>query len=148
MKIVLGNDHAGLEMKLHVKKWLTENGFDVEDMGTHSIDPVDYPDYAHKVAEIVGGNMCLKGILVCGSGQGVTFTANKHQRIRATLCWTEEIARLSREHNDANILCLPGRFVEMKDAIEITKVFLETSFEGGRHQKRIDKVSLPNLKSI
>ena len=141
-KIAIGNDHAGYEMKVILLKWLDEQGYQIENFGTDSPESVDYPDYVHPVANAVEKGEFRFGILVCGSGQGVSFTANKHQGIRAALCWKPEIAKLAREHNNANILCLPGRFVSDKEGIEILKNFLETKFEGGRHQDRISKVSI------
>ncbi len=142
MKIALGNDHAGYKLKVILLKWLKEQGHDVENFGTNSSDSVDYPDYVHPVASAVENAKFRFGILICGSGQGVSFTANKHQGIRAALCWNAEIAKLSREHNNANVLCLPGRFITAEEGIEIMKTFLESKFEGGRHQNRISKVSV------
>ena len=140
MKLAIGNDHAGYEMKTVLLKWLEEQGYEVKNFGTDSSDSVDYPDFVHPVAEAVENETFDLGILICGSGQGVSFTANKHQGIRAALCWKAEISALARQHNNANIVCLPGRFLTEQEGIEILKTFLETSFEGGRHQKRIDKV--------
>jgi ribose 5-phosphate isomerase B len=141
-KIAIGNDHAGYEMKVTLLKWLEEQGYELRDFGTDTPDSVDYPDYVHPVASAVEKGEFRFGILVCGSGQGVSFTANKHQGIRAALCWKPEIAKLSREHNNANILCLPGRFISDEEGIDILKNFLETKFEGARHQNRISKVSI------
>ena len=143
MKIALGNDHAGVEMKRILKTWLEEQGYEVSNYGTDSTDSMDYPDVVHPLARAVEKGEYPVGILVCGSGQGVSFTANKHQGIRAALCWEPEIAELARSHNNANILALPGRFLDAETGIEIAKKFLETEFEGGRHQNRIDKVPLP-----
>jgi ribose 5-phosphate isomerase B len=142
MKIAIGNDHAGYELKLVLSDWLKEQGYDVKDYGTDSSEAADYPDIMHPVAGLVEKGKFDFGVLICGSGQGASITANKHQRIRATLCWMPEIAALARSHNDANIICLPGRFLEKDIAIEILKVFLDTSFDGGRHQRRIDKVPI------
>ena len=142
LKIAIGNDHAGYEMKMTILKWLEEQGCQIQNFGTDSSESVDYPDYVHPVATAVENGEFRFGILVCGSGQGVSFTANKHQGIRAALCWKPEIAKLAREHNNANILCLPGRFISDEEGIEILKDFLETKFEGGRHQNRISKVSV------
>lgn len=142
MKIAIGNDHAGYELKLVLSDWLKEQGYDVKDYGTDSSEAADYPDFMHPVAASVEKGEFDLGVLVCGSGQGASITANKHQGIRATLCWMPEIAALARSHNDANIICLPGRFLEKDIAIEILKVFLDTSFDGGRHQRRIDKVPM------
>jgi len=141
-KIAIGNDHAGYEIKEILLKWLEEQGYEYKNFGTNTPESVDYPDYVHPVASAVERGEYRFGILVCGSGQGVSFTANKHQGIRAALCWKPEIASLSREHNNANILCLPGRFISNEEAIDILKNFLETTFEGGRHQNRISKVSI------
>ena len=139
-KIVIGADHAGFEYKEAIKQYLTKKNIEVLDVGTHSLDSCDYPDYAHAAArEIENGNMEY-GILICGSAIGVSVTANKHQQIRAALCWQNEIAKLSRQHNNANIICLPSRFVTLDDALEMTHTFLTTDFEGGRHQKRVDKI--------
>jgi len=140
MKIAIGNDHAGCEMKLVVLEWLKRQGFEVTNFGTDSSESIDYTDIVHPVAEAVERKKFDLGILICGSGQGVSFTANKHQGIRAALCWKPEIAKLAREHNNANILCLPGRFLTPEESYDIVKNFLETPFAGGRHQKRIDKV--------
>jgi ribose 5-phosphate isomerase B len=140
MKIAVGNDHAGYEIKLVVLKWLKEQGYEIKNFGTDSPDSVDYPDFVHPVADAVEDGEFDLGVLVCGSGQGVSFTANKHQGIRAALCWIPEIAELARLHNNANILCMPGRFIDREMAIAIMEKFFSTSFEGGRHQNRIDKV--------
>jgi ribose 5-phosphate isomerase B len=142
MKIAIGNDHAGTHLKNELKSFLEEYGYELTNFGTDSDDSVDYPDYVHPVASAVENGEFRFGILVCGSGQGVSFTANKHQGIRAALCWNTEIAKLSREHNNANVLCLPGHFISDEEGIDILKKFLETKFEGGRHQTRISKVSI------
>ena len=142
MKIAVGNDHAGYEIKLVVMDWLKEQGYEIQNYGTDSPDSVDYPDFVHPVADAVEKGEFDLGVLVCGSGQGVSFTANKHQGIRAALCWMPEIAELARLHNNANILCMPGRFIDREMAISIMEKFFSTSFEGGRHQNRIDKVAL------
>ena len=140
MKIAIGSDHAGFEYKSKVISFLEEvYQAQVLDVGTFSTESVDYPEYAHLVSEevVVGADF---GILICGSGNGVSMAANKHKKIRAALCWTPEISKLARAHNDANILSLPARFVELKDAKIIIKNFLETPFEGGRHKRRVDKI--------
>ncbi len=142
MKIAIGNDHAGYEIKLVVKEWLEEQGYDVSNYGTDSIDSVDYPDFVHPVASAVEEGESDLGVLVCGSGQGVSMTANKHQGIRAALAWMPEIAGLARAHNNANILTLPGRYLDKETTIEILEKFFSTPFEGGRHQTRIDKVPI------
>ena len=140
-RIAIGADHAGFELKEHLKKWLEKNGHAVTDCGTHSPESADYPDFAHPVAEMVEKKESDLGLLVCGSGNGVAITANKHQGIRAANCWNEDLASLAREHNDANILCLPSRFIERELAERILDRFLHSSFEGGRHARRVDKIS-------
>ena len=140
-RIAIGADHAGFELKEHLKKWLEKNGHVVTDCGTHSPESADYPDFAHPVAEMVEKKESDLGLLVCGSGNGVAITANKHQGIRAANCWNEDLASLAREHNDANILCLPSRFIERELAERILDRFLHSSFEGGRHARRVDKIS-------
>lgn len=141
MKLAIGSDHAGFEYKEALKKWLEANGHAVTDFGTHSAASADYPDFAHPVANAVESKEAELGLLVCGSANGVAITANKHQGIRAAICWNEELAGLSRQHNDANILCVPARFVSPEDAQNILKRFLESSFEGGRHATRVGKIS-------
>ena len=138
--IVIGCDHAGFELKSKIINHLLEKGFDVEDMGCYSEDSIDYADYAHPVAFEVEKNSDVTGILICGSGNGINMTANKHQGVRSALCWTPEISKLARQHNDANILTLPGRFVSEELALEIVDVFFSTEFEGGRHLNRINKI--------
>ena len=140
MNIVIGCDHAGFELKSKIINHLLEKGFDLEDMGCYSEDSIDYADYAHPVASKVEDNSDVTGILICGSGNGINMTANKHQGVRSALCWTPEISKLAREHNDANILTLPGRFVSEELALEIVDVFFSTEFEGGRHLNRINKI--------
>ncbi|MCM4160071.1 ribose 5-phosphate isomerase B [Antarcticibacterium flavum] len=140
MKISIGNDHAGTEYKNAVVKHLESKGIEVINHGTNSVDSVDYPDFVHPVAnDVENGNVDL-GIIICGSGNGASMTANKHQGIRCALCWTGEIAKLAREHNNANILSIPARFVSQPQAVDMVDVFLNTAFEGGRHQKRVDKI--------
>jgi ribose 5-phosphate isomerase B len=139
--IAIGSDHAGFEYKNQLVQFLEGEGFTIKDMGTYSTDSTDYPDFAHPVAYAVEKREVSLGILVCGSGNGVAITANKHQGIRAALCWLPELARLAREHNNANVLCLPSRFVGIEQAKEMADLFLRTSFEGGRHQNRVDKIS-------
>jgi ribose 5-phosphate isomerase B len=141
MPIAIGSDHAGYEYKQILIDVLTEAGWQLIDKGTHSTDSTDYPDFAHPVAEMVLNGAASAGILVCGSGNGVCMAANKHQGIRAALCWNEELAVLARQHNNANILCLPARFVSQEDAVHMATTFLETAFEGGRHQRRVDKIA-------
>lgn len=140
MKIAIGNDHAGTEYKLAIIGLLKSMGVEVVNHGTDGTDSVDYADFVHPVAnEVEEGNVDL-GIIICGSGNGVSMTANKHQKIRAALCWTTEIVKLAKEHNDANILSLPARFISLPQALEMVKIFLNTSFEGGRHERRIEKI--------
>lgn len=140
VKIAIGADHAGFELKEHLKIWLQNAGYNYKDFGTHSPESVDYPDFAHPVADAVEKKEFELGLLVCGSGNGVAMTANKHAGIRAAICWTEELAALSREHNDANMLCLPSRFIEKALAEKILDRFLHSSFEGGRHARRVNKI--------
>jgi len=141
MKIIIGSDHAGFEMKQALKQWLEGQAITLEDVGCHSDQSVDYPDYAHVVAHKVESEDSA-GILLCGSANGVCMTANKHQGIRAALCWTSEIATLARQHNDANIVCIPARFISLASAQDIIHQFLNTSFEGGRHQNRVNKICM------
>lgn len=141
MKIAIGGDHAGFELKEIINAQLLVNGHNYKDFGTHSLDSVDYPDFAHPLASAVEKNEFDLGILICGSANGVAMTANKHQGIRAAICWTEEIASLARQHNNANVLCLPARFISAALAEKIVKTFLATSFEGGRHENRVNKIS-------
>lgn len=143
--IAIGSDHAGFDVKECIVKalnsgMLEEFNAGVSDMGPDSSDRVDYPDFAHKVAQSVSEGRCDLGILICGSGNGVCITANKHEGIRAGLAWDTELASLAREHNNANIICLPARFVSEEKALDIAKAFLAASFEGGRHQERVQKI--------
>ena len=139
MKLSIGCDHAGFQLK----EFLKLNFKEIEwlDKGCYSLDSVDYPDFAHAVATSIEGGETSMGILICGSGNGISMAANKHAGIRAAIAWKPELATLARQHNDANILSLPARFISEHEAIEIVKAFLESSFEGGRHQKRVDKIS-------
>ena len=141
--IGLASDHAGFPLKEHIKTYLDEHGLAYKDFGTHSTESCDYPDYAHPRARAVQNGEVSRGIAVCGSGEGISITLNKHRGIRAALCWTPEIAGLSRRHNDANILALPGRFITPEEADAIVDVFLTSTFEGGRHQRRVEKIDLP-----
>lgn len=141
MKISIGCDHAGYEYKEALKKVLTKNNVEVMDKGTNSLDSVDYPDFVHPVASSVEDKTADFGILICGSGNGVSMTANKHQSVRAALCWNQEIASLARQHNDANIISIPARFVSLRLAKMMVNTFINTAFEGGRHQRRVDKIS-------
>ncbi len=140
-KIAIGSDHAGYEMKEGIKTLLQKQGFEIADFGTNSTESTDYPDFAHPVASAVEKGEKEFGILICGSANGVAMTANKHQGIRAAICWNEELASLARQHNNANILCLPARFIKMELAEKIVDQFLKVSFEGGRHLRRVDKIS-------
>jgi ribose 5-phosphate isomerase B len=142
ISVAIGSDHAGFQVKQHIAHFLDEKGYKFHDYGTYSDESTDYPDYAHKVAcEVKNGNFDF-GIVVCGSGNGVNMTVNKHQGIRSALCWNREIASVVRLHNDANICALPGRFISKELAVEIVEVFLSTGFEGGRHLNRINKIDL------
>jgi ribose 5-phosphate isomerase B len=139
-KIQIGSDHAGFELKAKVIEFLKARGLEVQDFGTYSTDSMDYPDVAHPVANAVLSDNSSLGILICGSGNGVCLTANKHQGIRAALCWLPELGALARQHNNANILCLPARFVSESLALEIATAYLDAEFEGGRHKNRVNKV--------
>ncbi|TWF44408.1 ribose 5-phosphate isomerase B [Chitinophaga polysaccharea] len=141
LPVAIGSDHAGFEYKEEIISFLESKGLQVKDYGTYSKDSVDYPDYAHPVATAVEREQAAFGILVCGSANGVAITANKHQGIRAAICWGEELARLARSHNNANVLCIPARFVDIPVATQMVEVFMGTSFEGGRHQDRVRKMA-------
>lgn len=144
MTISIGNDHAGTEYMQAVVELLKSKGIEVNNYGTNSEESVDYPDFVHPVArDVEKGNVDM-GIIICGSGNGASMTANKHQGVRSALCWTVEIAKLARQHNDANILSIPARFVSKNQALDMVNAFLETSFEGGRHQNRVDKIPVKN----
>lgn len=140
-KIAIGSDHAGFELKERLKSVLEGLGNKTKDFGTHSPESADYPDFAHPVASAVEKGEYELGVLICGSANGVAMTANKHQKVRAAICWNEELASLARQHNNANILCIPARFVDAGLAEKIMTQFLEASFEGGRHQRRVDKIN-------
>jgi len=140
MKIAIGNDHAGPAYKEAIVDLLKDRGIEVINYGTNSDDSVDYPDFIHPVSESVATGDSDFGIIICGSGNGAAMTANKHQEIRAALCWNKEIVALARQHNDANILSLPARYISIPQAIAMVETFLDTEFEGGRHQNRIDKI--------
>ena len=139
-KLAIAADHAGFELKEYLKTQLGEE-FEITDYGTHSLDSVDYPDFVHPAASSIENGDNELGILVCGSGQGVSITANKHQKIRCALCWMPELASLARQHNDANMISLPARFIAKELALEIVQKFINTDFEGGRHQNRVDKIA-------
>ncbi len=140
MKLVIGADHAGFEYKELLKKYLTEKNFTVTDKWTYSKDSVDYPDFAHPVAGAIENKEAEFGILICGSANGVAITANRHHGVRAAICWNNEVAELARKHNNANIICIPARFVGIDLAKCMTDIFLETSFEHGRHERRMEKI--------
>lgn len=140
-KIALAADHAGFEEKEKVKKTLDELGIAFDDLGTSSAESVDYPDFARKVAEGVSSGEYEQGLLVCGSGTGMAIAANKFKGVRAAVAWSEDIARLAREHNDANVLSLPARFISEEESAKVVKAFFETDFEGGRHGRRVDKIT-------
>src|SRR5688572_19794482 len=138
--IAIGSDHAGYVYKSAIAHWLSRNGYDIIDAGPESEASTDYPDHVHPVAEAVEKGDAYLGIILCGSGNGAAMSANKHQGIRAALCWNNELASLARQHNDANVLAIPARYVPEAVALSMVQTFLETPFEGGRHQKRVDKI--------
>lgn len=140
MKIIIGSDHAGFELKEQLIKYLNDLEVEIIDEGTYSTKSVDYPDYAHAVATAIEKGKATTGILICGSANGVCMTANKHKKIRASIAWNPEIAALAKQHNNANILCLPARFISANKAKTIVSAFLDAEFEGGRHQKRVDLI--------
>lgn len=139
-KIIVGADHAGFEYKEAIKSYLQKNNIEIIDVGTHSCESVDYPDFAHALAAEIENDSVAFGVLVCGSANGVAITANKHQIIRAAICWQNEIAQLARQHNNANVICLPARFVTLDEAEEMVHTFMTTDFEGGRHERRVEKI--------
>ena len=141
-KLAIASDHAGVDTKNFIKKELENRGYTLKDFGTFSTESVDYPDFAHPMAEALEDGLFDFGISLCGSGNGINMTANKHQQIRSALCWKTKIAELARKHNDANICALPARFVTKQEALQIAEVFLSAEFEGGRHQRRIKKIPL------
>jgi ribose 5-phosphate isomerase B len=141
-RIPIASDHAGFEMKEKISKALTALGFDVQDMGPSSTASADYPDYGHPLAEQVSTGAVKRGVLMCGTGLGMSYTANRHPHVRAAVAWTPEIAALARQHNDANVLVLPARFISDEDGVAILKAWLETPFEGGRHERRVEKIEL------
>jgi ribose 5-phosphate isomerase B len=140
MKIAIGNDHAGPEYKKAIVAMLQSKGYDVKNYGTDTFDSVDFPDFGHPVATDVSEGKVDFGIVICGSGNGIAMTANKHPKVRAALCWTKEIATLARQHNDANVISIPARFTSIQQAVEMVETFLSTDFEGGRHAIRVDKI--------
>lgn len=139
--IPIGADHAGFELKSKIITYLNEKGYELKDFGCYSEDSIDYPDFGHPVASMVEENKGMLGILICGSGNGINMTANKHQGVRSALCWKKELASLARQHNDANIIAIPARFISEEVAIEMVDAFLTTEFEGGRHQNRVNKIA-------
>ena len=143
--IAIANDHAGYEMKNLIVKYLYDKGYKIKDFGSNTMEAVDYPDFGHPLAYAVENGECDVGISLCGSGNGINMTTNKHQKIRAALCWNEEIARLARQHNDANVCSIPARFVNPDTAKSIVDIFLSTNFEGGRHVERINKIPVKSI---
>jgi len=141
MKIAIGNDHAGPDYKKAIVAMLQAKGYEVLNFGTDTTDSVDYPDFGHPVAEAVSEDNAHFGIVICGSGNGIAMTVNKHPKVRAALCWTREIAGLARQHNDANIISIPARFTSIPQAVEMVETFLNTAFEGGRHANRVQKIA-------
>jgi ribose 5-phosphate isomerase B len=141
MTISIGNDHAGPEYKKAIVQFLESKGYNVINRGTDNFESVDYPDYGHAVANDVTEGKADFGVLICGSGNGIAISANKHEGIRAALCWTKEISALARQHNDANILSIPSRYTSIPQAVEMVETFLNTTFEGGRHQQRVNKIN-------
>ncbi len=142
MNIVIGSDHAGFDMKEHLKAYLERKGIAITDVGTRSEESVDYPDFGHAVADQVVAGKADLGIALCGSGNGINISANKHEGIRSALCWKREVAELARGHNNANVLALPARFINTDEAEDILDAFLNTEFEGGRHERRVEKIAL------
>ncbi len=141
MRIAIGNDHAGPDYKKAIVAMLEAKGYEVKNYGTDTVDSVDYPDFGHAVAKDVSEGKADFGIVICGSGNGIAMTVNKHPKVRAALCWIKEIAALARQHNDANIISIPARYTSINQAMEMVETFLTTEFEGGRHQNRVDKIS-------
>ena len=140
MKITIGNDHAGTEYKKVIMQYLLSQNYEVTNVGTDSPESVDYPDFAHPVGEMIDKGEADWGIVICGSGNGVAMTVNKHPKVRCALCWNKEIAALAREHNNANVIAIPARFTAIAQALEMVKTFLNTPFEGGRHARRVEKI--------
>lgn len=140
MTIAIGNDHAGTAYKFEIIQLLEKKGYEVLNFGTDTNESMDYPDSIHPVAHAIEGGKAVLGIILCGSGNGAAITANKHQGIRAALCWNNELVQLARQHNDANILSIPARFVSLEQALQFVEIFITTAFEGGRHQNRVDKI--------
>ena len=141
MRLVIGGDHAGYALKAELLPYLLEKGYEVDDKGSYSAESVDYPDFAHPVAQAIETGKAELGILICGTANGVAMAANKHEKVRAAIAWKNEIAEFARTHNDANIICLPARYITVEEAKQMVDTFLNTPFEGGRHQRRVDKIS-------
>lgn len=139
--IVIGNDHAGTEYKMAIKSYLEDKGYTIINKGTDTNESTDYPDYIHPLAKEIEDGAASLGIAICGSANGVSMTANKHQEIRAAICWQDKIAALARQHNDANVVCIPARFISIQEAISIVDIFISTDFEGGRHSRRVNKMA-------
>jgi ribose 5-phosphate isomerase B len=139
-KILIASDHAGFALKETLERKLGELGYDVEDLGTNSSESTDYADYAHPLAARVSNGSVKRGVLLCGTGLGMSYAANRHAHVRAAVAWSKEVAKLAREHNDANVLVLPARFVDEREGVEILETWLDTPFEGGRHARRVDKI--------
>ena len=142
MKIAIGNDHAGTAYKQAIVAYLQTQKIEVINVGTDSLDSVDYPDFAHPIGQMIDKGEVDFGIVMCGSGNGIAMTVNKHQKVRCALCWNKEIAQLARQHNNANVLSIPARYTAIEQALEIVKTFLNTDFEGGRHQNRVNKICI------
>ncbi len=147
-RIPIASDHAGFELKERLRASLTEMGFDVQDIGTHSAASSDYADFAHPLAEEVSDGVAARGVLLCGTGLGMSYVANRYPGVRAAVAWTPEIAALARKHNDANVLVIPARFVSDEDALEILRTWLSTEFEGGRHQRRVEKIERDTTDTV
>ena len=141
-KIGIACDHAAYELKEFLVGYLASKGFEVKDFGTHTEESCDYPDFAHALGEAIDNGELERGVALCGSGEGISMTLNKHQSVRAALCWIPEIAKLSRQHNNSNVLCMPARFISNAEALEMLNIWLDTEFEGGRHQRRLDKMPI------
>ena len=139
MNISIGNDHAGVDYKNYIIKNLEEK-YNIVNHGTDDTNSVDYPDFAHPVSQDIDNRKSDFGVLICGSGNGVAMTANKYKKVRAALCWSEEIAKLAKQHNNANVVCIPARFISKEEALQIVKSFIDTNFEGGRHERRVNKI--------
>jgi ribose 5-phosphate isomerase B len=142
-RIPIASDHAGVDLKAALATWLAGRGFEVEDLGTHSEQSTDYPDYAHPLASRVSSGDVRRGVLLCGTGLGMSYVANRYPHVRASVAWTPEVAELARQHNDSNVLVLPARFVSEAEGVRILETWLDTAFEGGRHERRVAKIDAP-----